>query len=392
MFSYQELILDDPRLASNRLLSRSRRQIQNKKPDLVLEEGILTKLVKLARTRKHNQNPNRPSSICSICSRSIESARRCRRWAAFEINGVPQESQPGSLQPYCEVLGSFLCSDCRLERSKRNDLLHLPVIFGLGDEQRDNCRAGISAAVRSRANDKATSPMRDGTVTRTNTPIDANWNFNLHTSTTPLRLQIEHLAALPYLLEKGKKQFHQFCYREMKKSQVSDAPKYDLKSTFSTGLSSSMAKFLVDVNPKKLLQLKKLKVPCNTPVEMTSVTENRKQHRIDVLELAHRLQSLYRELHQPSRLSGSVSGYGSVFSGHMTSLFDDGTLEQLFLETGESIDFENDQYSYRALATSPARLDIQDTKRIQENLIDCYGRFDGQNLIAHDREINEGDS
>ena len=383
MYNYQELVLDDRNITNKKLLARASRRMSTRNPGAFLEEGILTKLVTFARTRKHNQNPERPTSICSVCSKSLDSSRKCKRWNVREQNAIPQGAEIDCLQPYCEVLGSFICSDCSFERTKRNHLLHLPAIFGLEDWRKDSSSSSyriatdISRNSHDRGHDKRNFKSRsnDGIIARANTPLEGGNRESYYSVARPLRVQMEHLASLPNVLGERKHRLRQWWYNEMKLKQKTEDAKYDLKSTLSASLSSSMAKYLADVSPRKLIKLKKLKVPCNTPMESADIPKKKCAKKLDVLELAQKLQNLYRERNFSSRNfasdSGSVSGHGSLGS---PSLFDDGTLERLFLETGESITLQNDEFSFRTLTFSPTEIDVQDSKRIQENLIDCFGR------------------
>ena len=393
MYSYEDLVLDDTVHFNKRLLTRN----SSRAPGVFLEEGILTKLVTFARTRKHNQRPDRPSSICSVCCRISNSSQKCRRWNASHLAGLPQSStelrnsESATLQPYCEVLGSFLCSDCSLEQTKQNHLLHLPVIFGLESKfkHKNNDTTGNS---NKRAVDKwkggsgkgiLKSTLREGAVARASTPH--RWNddrqFNSRTP-RPLREQMERLASLPDLLGKRKYRLRKWMHQEKKKWQKSDDLNFDLKSLVESSLDNSMGSSLFDVNQRKAKVLANLKVPCSTPKEGLEMIGNTNTEHFDVVMLAQKLQDLYRERYFPLRMRGSLPEYCSPFydsslvSGTESFPLDESTLERLFLQPGESPLKQNDNFTYRTLTLSPTTTDVQDTRRIQENLIGCYGQMD----------------
>ena len=394
MYTYEDLVLDDTGLFSQRLLTRTSRRTDSRTPGAFLEEGILTKLVTFARTRQHNLYPGRPTSICSVCCRVSESSRKCRRWNDCELPELSNDSRPTTLQPYCEVLGSFLCSDCSLERTKQNHLLHLPAIFGLekdsNRDQREFSRRSRRNVVnrRTRVSDGAMlkSTFSEGIVARANTPHEWDDKESNCCVARPMRQQMEHLAMLPDILGERKYRLRKWMSNERKTRQKKDDFGVDLKNMLGTSLNSSVGKRLVDVNPRNIIALGSLKAPCITPKEHSDALESKSTKQLDVIELAQKLQDLYRERYLPFGKSDSLLGHGSVthnstlISSKESFPFDDGELERLFLEASESFVKKTEDFSFRKLTLSPATGDVQNSKRIQDNLI--YNRPQGQGDIG----------
>lgn len=391
MYSYHELVIDDEGVMSKKFLLQASRRRSSRNSQVILENGILTKLVTLARTRKHNQNPERPTSICSVCSRSPDSSRRCRRWDSRYSNGLPQESHLTSLQPFCEILGSFLCSDCCIERTRRNHLLHLPAVFGVNEYQRGSFQlAKGSFDARAISIDKRVPalPVDDGSAARSNTPNYKNFNEENFNGLRPSRVQMQHLSSMPDLLWERKQRFRQWWCDEAKKKEKQETSAYDLTSTLSSSISSSMARYLLDVSPRKLTRLRKLRAPCNTPSERVEVAGRGGERALDVLALAQRLQSVFRERYLPL---GPADRPASPGSGERSSLFDDGTLERLFFEADECFQEPSDEFPYKKLPLSPLKVDVLDSNRIQRQLIDCFGSFEKPNLPISGAETTPSD-
>ena len=392
MYSYEDLVLDDAVNFNKRFLTRS----SSRTPGIFLEEGILTKLVTFARTRQHNQYPDRPSSICSVCRRISNSSQKCRRWNASHMSALPRsssevyDSEIATLQPYCEVLGSFSCSDCSLERTKQNHLLHLPAIFGLENKCNHN-NIGTTGKSHKKVVDKWKGRpeksilklvSREGTIARANTPH--RWNdgcqFNC-CMPRPLREQMEHLALLPDLLGEERYKLRKWMQNEKKKWEKSDDLNFELKSLTESSLGYSIGSSLTNVNQRKKVPAN-LKVPCSTPKEGPEMMENMNTEHFDVIKLAQKLQDLYRERYFPLKMPGSSpENFSPLHDSSFVSaaepyVSDESTLERLFLQSGESPPKQNDNFSYRTLTLSPTTTDAQDAKRIQENLIGCYGQKD----------------
>ena len=387
MYSYENLVLDDPGTSHKRLLTRASRRASYRDPGTFLEEGILTKLVTFARTRQHNQYPGRPTSFCAVCCTMVKSPQKCRRWDACRLPELPQDFESTTLQPYCEVLGSSLCSDCSLEQTKQNHLLHLPAIFSA-----ENCYTHKTARMKTNGKVAGSWTRRterkelaltlgEGVMAKTNMPHEWGDRQFVQYVPRPFRNEMEYLAILPDLLGEKKYKLRKRLYKEWKAMQPPDDMKFDSRNILGSSLNSSLYRNLDDVSMKKLLMLRTMKVPYPTPKEDPDVPGNTSTKQLDVIELAQKLQDVYRERNfQFSKLGsfpdgGSILDHSSLISAQESSLFDDGALDSLAFESRESFLTQNNNNSYRNLTLSPTTTDMEATKRIQKNLIDFRGRL-----------------
>ena len=369
MFLYEELEFDyDGPMASKFLAQRSKKG-SSRNSSRPLEKGLLSKLVKFARTRKHNEKSERPTSVCSKCSRiSFDSSKKCIRWTKTRDDVSSQGADFAALQPYCEILGSFLCSHCSLEKMKQNHLQHLPAIFG--PSQSTKPREADSTS-KEKLKNIGYKGDESGSTARANTPNSLIWTETEALVSgrrlNPLRVEIERLSALPQLIGKQKFEMLQWQKVELQARQRSDTMNLEL-STISTSLSSSMARYLVDVSPRKLTRLKKLRAPCNTPFEGVDLPKSKQIKPLDVIDLAYKLKSLYRERNMPAETFRYVSGYESFVSTHSWSE----TGSEKNREDGQgserSFFLVEEEESYRKLTLSPLKIDIIDSALIQDKI------------------------
>jgi len=384
MYSYEDLFLDDPVTSHKRLLTRASRRRSYRNPGTFLEEGVLTKLVTFARTRQHNQYPGRPTSFCAVCCTMVKSPQKCRRWNAFRLPELPQDSESATLQPYCEVLGSSLCSDCSLEQTKQNHMLHLPAIFGAENycthktAPKEANGKVLGSLTRVAERKELAWTLGEGVATNGHEWDDRQF---MHYVPRPFRNEMEYLATLPDLLGQKKYKLRKRLYKEWKAMQPPDEMKFDARNMLESSLNSSVSRSFDDFNLKKLLKPRTMKVPHPTPKEDPVLSQNTNTKQFDVIELAQKLQDVYKERNfKFSKLgsfpdNGSILDHSSLISNQESSLFDDRVLDSMAFESKDSFLIQNNSNSYRNLSLSPATTDMEATKRIQKNLLDPFGRL-----------------
>ena len=391
MFQYENITLENGYEGemSTKFFSIANRRENSKQKHRTLEKGILTNLIRFARIRNQDQYTDTPANYHRNSFESTRNTRKCSRWFKSD-DGAPQGSHRGPLQPFCEVLGSMLCSDCSLERTKTNNLLHLPAIFGQGSKHEYQ---GIFIGKQMHSRDTA-KPMhrgiqilREGSIARANTPSTPAWcDFSpLHEKRDGVdtRSEIKHLSTLPRLLREQKYELKRFQDHQLKRRQpVTTKPDLSiiapqiLNSTVS--FSCSIGRELAEINPVKLIRLKKLRVPCNTPFPDVCIEERKQRKVLDVIKLAQKLKALYELRYIPpdSFYQNVVADDDVEESFLFSSLddedeYDDGNDRFLpeikFPANDESANLHEGDLTFRHLMVSPPKVDVLTATRIRED-------------------------
>eukprot|EP00112_Aurelia_sp_Birch-Aquarium-sp1_P019108 Seg4665.2 transcript_id=Seg4665.2/GoldUCD/mRNA.D3Y31 product="hypothetical protein" protein_id=Seg4665.2/GoldUCD/D3Y31 len=392
MFQYENITLDNGYKGdiSTKFLAITNRRERPKQKHRTLEKGILTNLIRFAKIRKQDQDTETPANYHRNSIKPIRNIRKCSRWFQSD-HDVPQGSHPGTLQPYCEILGSLLCSDCSLERTKTNNLLHLPAIFGQGNEHEYQ---GTFIGRQMHSKDTA-KPMhrgiqvlREGSIARANTPSTPTWcdfsPFLEKRDGVYTRSEIKRLSTLPRLLREQKYELKRFQEHQLKRRRpVITRPDLSIIAprvlNSSVSFSSSIGRELAKMNPVKLIEMKKLRVPYNTPYPDEDIDERRQRKVLDVIKLAQKLKALYELRYlPPDSFYQNVVDEDDVEESFLFLSLDDEDegvdhnddrfLPGIkFATTDDSPYLNEDDLTFRHLMVSPPKVDVLTATRIRED-------------------------